>query len=294
MQDKEQRLPKDEDVQFYRENGYWVAPRILSEEELEAVRRHHACVVAGNYETGRAPWARHPPLGEPLDRIVKIDNTYWADATLARLALHPLIGAMAARLAGASAIRLWHDQLLMKPQDSGVAGNVGWHQDYHYWQCTTPPELLTAWVALDDVNEENGCMQMAPGSHRWGLLPEGDFLNKDLDALQQRIEAVSGQPFQTVHCNLPAGALSFHHCLTVHGSGPNLSPRPRRSLVIHLMPEGTRYRAESPSEGHMNVRLLSGQDGDRFAGPYFPVVYRADGSAASGGGEPGAERSPYA
>ena len=269
-------LPSDEDVQFYRTNGYWLAPRILSEEELEAVRQHHASVVAGVYETGRSPWSRHPPLGEPINRIVKIDNTYWTDATLAGLALHPLIGAMAARLAGVHAIRLWHDQLLLKPQDSGAAGNVGWHQDYHYWQCTTPPELLTAWIALDDVNAENGCMQMVPGSHRWGLLPVGDFMEKDLNALQQRIEKVSGLPFKTVYCNLPAGALSFHHCLTVHGSGPNLSARPRRSLVVHLMPDGTKYRAESPSDVHMNVRLLCGQDGDLFAGPYFPLVYRAD------------------
>ncbi|HLK59454.1 MAG TPA: phytanoyl-CoA dioxygenase family protein [Chthonomonadaceae bacterium] len=267
-------LPSDADVCFYRENGYWLAPRILSGEELETLRDHYTRVVDGVYETGRTPWSRHPPLGEPVNRIVKIDNTYWTDATLAWLACHPLLGAMAARLAGASAIRLWHDQLLFKPPDSGEAGNVGWHQDYHYWQCTDPPNLLTAWVALDDVDEENGCMQMAPGSHRWGLLSEGDFLNKDLYGLRQRIEAVHGQPFETVFCKLPAGAVSFHHCLTVHGSGPNRSQRPRRSLVVHLMPEGTKYRANTPSEGHMNVRLFHGQEGDCFAGPYFPVLFR--------------------
>ena len=193
---------------------------------------------------------------------------------MAHLALNPIIGAMAARLCGAKAVRLWHDQLLLKPPNSGSVGNVGWHQDYHYWQCTDPPELLTAWVALDDVNGDNGCMQVVPGSHRWGLLPEGNFFNKDLEALQARIEAASGRPFHTAKCILPAGSLSFHHCLTIHGSGANRTPRPRRSLVVHLQPEGTRYRAGTPGKGHMNVRLLSGNDGDPFVGPYFPVLYR--------------------
>jgi len=156
---------------------------------------------------------------------------------------------------------------------------VGWHQDYGYWQCIDPPEMLTAWVALDDVSEENGCMQVVPGSHKWGLVPEGNFFDHDLQALEERITAASGKTFQTAPCILPAGALSFHHCMTLHGSGPNLSQRPRRSLVVHLLPEGTRYRAGSPSEGHMNVRLLGGRDGDPFAGPYFPVLYREGASA---------------
>jgi len=269
-------LPTDSDVAFYRENGYWLGPKILSDDEVEGLRAHHAKVIAGEYETGRAPWKRDPQPGEPLERMVKIDNSYWADAVIARLVLHPLIGAMAVRLSGATAIRLWHDQLLYKPPQSGAAGHVGWHQDYHYWQCTDPPELLTAWVALDDANEENGCMQVMPGSHRWGLVQEGDFFEHDLQALQRRIEAATGKPFRTVHCLLPAGAVSFHHCLTIHGSGPNRSARPRRSIVVHLMPEGTHYRAGTPSENHMNVRLLSGRDGDFFAGPYFPVLYREE------------------
>ncbi|MER3473524.1 MAG: phytanoyl-CoA dioxygenase family protein [Armatimonadota bacterium] len=268
-------LPTEADVQFYRENGYWIAPKILSDEELELLREHHAKVIAGEYGTLRPPWSRNIEPGAPLDRIVKIDNSYWADAVIARAVLNPLIGEMAARLTGAKGIRLWHDQLLYKPPDTGARGNVGWHQDYGYWQCADPPELLTAWLALDDVTEENGCMQVVPGSHRWGLLPEGNFFEQDLETLQRRIEAVSGRPWRTVKCEMPAGALSFHHCLTIHGSGLNLSQRPRRSWAIHLMPDGTRYRAGSPSDRHMNVYLLGGKDGEAFAGPYFPVLYRA-------------------
>ncbi|MGQ9809409.1 MAG: phytanoyl-CoA dioxygenase family protein [Armatimonadota bacterium] len=278
LQVRKDLLPTEEDVRFYRENGYWLGPRILDDEALEALRDRHARVVAGDYATGRPPLSHTPPPGEPLDRIVKIDNAYWADPVVARLSTSPMLGAMAARLTGASGIRLWHDQLLLKPPDTGAQGNVGWHQDYGYWQCAEPADMLTAWVALDDVTLENGCMQVVPGSHKWGLVPEGSFFVQDLESLQAEMERQSGRRFELAQCILPAGAVSFHHCLTIHGSGPNVSGRPRRSIVVHMMPDGTRYRAGTPNDNHSSVRLLSGRDGDPYAGPFFPLIYR-EGSA---------------
>lgn len=264
----------DQDAAFYREHGYWLSPKIFSDDEVALFREHHMRVIVGDYETGQAPFDRNLPPDSPLNRLVKIDNSHWSDSTLSRLVTHPLLGAMAAKLAGVSAIRLWHDQLLYKPpQAETTAGAVGWHQDYHYWQCAQPAELLTAWIALVDVDLENGCMEVVPGSHKWGLLPESDFFEQDMDALRARIEAASGRPFETVPCILPAGAVSFHHCLTIHGSRPNQSSSPRISMVSHMMPDGTTYRAGTPADPHMNVRFLSGKDGARFAGPYFPLIY---------------------
>lgn len=264
-----------QDVQFYQQNGYWIAPPLFGKEELTLFREHMDRIIQGDYETKRPPWARNIDPGAPIDRLIKIDNSYWCDSVIAKLVLSPVIGEIAAQLAGVEGIRLWHDQMLYKPSQSGGAVNVGWHQDYHYWQCVTPPNLLTAWVAFDDITEEIGCMKAVPGSHEWGLLPEGDFFEQDLHSLQEKIVKASGKPFETAKCEMPAGAVSFHHCLTLHGSGTNTSGRPRRSIAIHLMPDGSRYRAGSPADGHMNVKLLSGQDGDAFLGPYFPVLHRA-------------------
>lgn len=270
-------LPDDEAVEFYDENGYWLAPKILTDDELDLLREHHLRVVRGEYATRRAPWCTNIEPGAPIDHLVKIDNSHWADATIARYIINPVIGAMAARLCKCPTIRLWHDQLLYKPPDTGAPGNVGWHQDQHYWQCAQPASMITAWLALDDVTMENGCMQVVPGSHKWGLLDASDFFEQDLDALRARIESATGREFRTVPCNLPAGSLSFHHSLTIHGSGPNRSKGPRRSWAIHLLPEGTVYRAGTHSDAHMSVALLGGDDGEPFAGPYFPVLYSENG-----------------
>ncbi len=274
MQDIDQIVTQDA-IDFYQSEGYWIGPKVLSDDELEAIRQHHAKVVAGEYETGRSPHSRSLEAGAPIDSIVKIDNSHWSDSVLAKLALNPTIGAIAAKLAGVSGIRLWHDQLLHKPpQTDTQAGAVGWHQDWYYWQCAEPAEMLTAWIALVDVDEQNGCVEFVPESHKWGLQDGSDFFAQDLEKLQKSIEKSSGKPFETVPAILPAGSVSFHHCLTIHGSRPNLSNSPRLSLVLHLLPDGTRYQAGTPADAHNSVRLLSGQDGDAFAGPYFPMLYK--------------------
>jgi ectoine hydroxylase-related dioxygenase (phytanoyl-CoA dioxygenase family) len=272
-------LPTEAEVRFFRASGYWLAPKVVSDAELEALRDHMDRVYAGEYETGREPWlGGWKPGGDP-NAIRKTDNSHWADLTLRALAFHETIGAMAARLIGAETIHLWHDQLLYKPGTGAAAlqtGNVGWHQDLHYWQCATPPDLLTAWVAFDDVDEENGCMQVIPGSHKWGLVEGGNFFFQDLKAQERTLKTPQGQAWKPVSCRLKAGELSFHHCLTLHGSGPNCTDRPRRSLVIHLMPGTTRYKAGTPSDGHMNVLKLKergGKDGDLFASDNNPRIY---------------------
>lgn len=274
-------LPTPEDVQFFRDNGYWLGDRVLDDDQLDRLRAAMMDVYEGRFDTGREPWAGGwQDNGDPT-QIRKTDNAWWASTVLSELVHNETIGAMAAHLLGTPEIRLWHDQLLYKPGQGATAasraGNVGWHQDHGYWRCTQP-DLITAWVAFDDVTLDNGCMQVVPGSHRWGLLPESDFFNTDLEGVKRRLAAHAGQPITTEPCTLKAGAVSFHHCLTVHGSGPNFTDRPRRSLVLHLMPQRATYIAGTPDDNHMNAILLrerDGRDGDPFAGELFPTLYRA-------------------
>ncbi len=278
----ERRLPTTADVQFFADNGYWLGGKVLTDAQLDRLRAAMEEVYAGRFETGCEPWAGGWRDTGDTTQIRKTDNAHWANDTIRELALNETIGAMAARLMDTPEVRLWHDQLLYKPgqgeQARSAAGNVGWHQDHGYWRCTVP-DLITAWVAFDDVTLNNGCMQVVPGSHKWGLLPHSDFFNTDLEGMKARLAEHTGQAINTVPCQLEAGAVSFHHCLTVHGSGPNLTDRPRRSLVMHLMPAHARYIADTPDDNHMNAILMKrqgGRDGDLFAGELWPVLFRRE------------------
>lgn len=271
---REDLLPKEEDIRFFKENGYWVAPQVVDEERLTLLRERMEQVYLGQYETGRAPWSSWSP--EQGDVLRKTDNSHWSDLALRGLATDPTIGAIAAALMEADTIRLWHDQLLYKPGNPNrmTGGNVGWHQDYSYWQCAAEPSLITAWVAFDDVDLDNGCMQVVPRSHRWGMLNVNDFFEQDITKQQEEMAIPENERFNKVPLVMKAGMVSFHHAMTLHGSGPNTTPRPRRSLAVHLMTGDTRYKAGTKGDKHMNVSLLGGKDGDLFQGDHFPELYR--------------------
>ena len=269
-------LPIEQDVAFFENEGYWVAPKLLDEGRLNDLRDHMMRVYKGDYETGHEPVEGYWRPGGSAASLRKTDNSHRSDRTLRALATDPVIGEIAAKLMRTESIRLWHDQLLYKPGEgeATTSVNVGWHQDYFYWQAAQAPTLLTAWVAFDDVDEANGCLRVIPRSHTWGLIDVNNFFAQDLDEQQAKMKSPDGKPVETVPLVMKAGQVSFHHALTLHGSGPNTTANPRRSLAVHLMTGETRYRTGSAGEGHFNVPLLNGKDGDLFAGEPFPVLYK--------------------
>ena len=155
---------------------------------------------------------------------------------------HPALLVPAAQLLG-GAVRFWHDQLFCKPARHG--GVVAWHQDYSYWTRTVPMEHLTCFVALDDCDELNGCVQYVPGSHRWPLLPITGLAN-DMEAIHTVLSPEQGQQFRPVPARLRRGEASFHHPLTVHGSQANHSDRPRRATVVNVFRDGVRSATDGP------------------------------------------------
>lgn len=277
MADNNGIIPTEQDVQFFRQNGYWVSPKIVDDQRLERLRDRMERVYRQDYETGIPPDAAWTyDKGHPKT-LRKTDNASNSDLTIRALAHDPVIGQIAAALAEADTIRFWADQLLYKPEQSGGRGsNVGWHQDYHYWGYFRNPEtLLTAWVAYDDVDEANGCMQMVPGSNHWGILNGVDFFEQNLAKQRNTMHIPEGHAFKPVPIVMKAGQVSFHHSLTLHGSGPNVSNRVRRSSALHLMTGDTRYRAGISDDYAVIKQFVAagGKDGDLAEGPMFPIIY---------------------
>jgi ectoine hydroxylase-related dioxygenase (phytanoyl-CoA dioxygenase family) len=263
-----------EDISGFQQNGYYLAPRLFDDALISRAHEHMEMLRRREYEKGEAPLSNYQPSGDAARGLVKIDNGWWADRVMERFATCSVLGEIAAALLGADEIYLWHDQVLYKPGASGqntTAGNVGWHQDKGYWASASTTEMITAWVAFDDVNEENGCMRFVPGSHQWGLVDESDFFNADLEG--QRARMAGGREWREVPAILKAGEVSFHHCMMLHGSGPNRTDRPRRSIAVHMMSGNTRLIA---GKGHDNERIFGGKDGELFRGPRFPRLWPSD------------------
>lgn len=267
--DLESLLPSASDKAFFAENGYWIAPRLFDEATVAAAQEHARRVIEGSYDRGEGPYIVYP-VADPERGLRKIDDAWWADSVIASIVTSPVIGRIAAELLGVEEVYLWHDQLLWKPGTSEAFGNVGWHQDKGYWSSASGEEMITAWVALDDITEDMGPMRFVSGSNHWDLLPQGSFFDGNLEAQRERIESSGSGSWNEAAALMSAGQASFHHCKTFHGSGPNTTGRSRRSLAIHLMSGETRL---VKGNGHPNERLLDGPDGSLWRGPRFPRLW---------------------
>lgn len=203
--------------------------------------------------------------------VVQIVNIFEASEAFREHAANPAIASTIARLCNnAEVIRIWHDQIQYKPPRMG--GATGWHQDFPAWPILQPADLISAWVALDDAEIDNGCMWMVPGSHRWGRIPlksGPDFQPVyDENLLPEGITRadVKPEPFQ-----VRKGCVGFHHCMTWHGSPSNQSDRPRRAIAVHYMPGYTIYAPTHPHPVEKHVRV---KPGEVLQGDKFPVVYQ--------------------
>tara|TARA_Y100000590_G_scaffold336422_1_gene383098 strand:+ start:1193 stop:2020 length:828 start_codon:yes stop_codon:yes gene_type:complete len=109
-------------------------------------------------------------------------------------------------------------------------GYVSFHQDAKYIGLE-PYNWVTAWIAVTDTNEENGCMRMWLGSHKENLKDHNQKF--DEGNLLTRGQTVENVPLEeTKPVVLKAGQMSLHHPKIVHGSGINKSNDRRIGFVI--------------------------------------------------------------
>ncbi len=246
-------------VNSYQNDGFYiVSSPVVQGELIEKASSRMDAVMAGEYETGTAPmdgWKSDDPSA-----LRKIDQAHLSDNTIFSLISHPSIGEWAAAITGADMIQLFALQLLYKPPNHGVGGHVGWHQDWQYWNTWWEggSEVFTAWLAVSDVTTEAGPMHFARGSHKWGFLNEGNFWASEQTDTWNReragVHAPQGVVWEEVPAILPPGGVSFHNCLTYHGSGSNVSDRPRRAFALHLRTEKSRPLSteNNPYLQHLN------------------------------------------
>ncbi len=128
-------------------------------------------------------------------------------------------------------ILLYNATFIIKEPRSDA--HVSWHQDLTYWGFNDDKQV-SAWIALSDATNENGCMHMVPGSHNSGQLPHS--VTKDSNNvlyLGQKVEGISDDQSRCVP--LRAGEASLHHGWTLHTSYPNKSNERRIGLNFNYI-----------------------------------------------------------
>jgi len=259
----------EEQVASFAQNGYLLGDTVLSEDQVEELRSELERVIDAREAADVRQPARISNLGGNPDRPVwQVVNIWMASEPFHRLIHHPQVVEEVAQLTRAHELRVWHDQIQYKPAEKG--GVNMWHQDSPYWPILQPKDTqVTAWIALDAVDEENGCMSMVPGSHHWGV--QIDFLHT-LSDFQSMPAEFEGREVRIELRPVRRGQVHYHHPLTWHGSNATRSGRPRRAIAIHYMTSETRYDAQGE---HVMKPYVEVEDGEVLQGEAFPEVWKA-------------------
>jgi len=250
-----------EQAASYREHGYLYPIRAMTEDNAADFRARVEALEAEWLDNG---------LPLPLNTYKRV-NAQIVMPVAHELGCHEGILNAVEGVLGPD-IMLYSVEFLIKEPNTKTV--VTMHQDLTYWGMGEIDGLTTAWLALSPATKASGCMDVVSGSHKNPILPHEDtFDGNNLLSRGQEIRVDVAEE-DKVSMELRPGEISFHHGLTIHGSGPNSSDDRRIGVAIrYLIPE----IAKSGGERDF-AHLARGKDDHGLWAPYRvpQVAFEAD------------------
>src|SRR5579875_2230167 len=158
---------------FYQENGYVILGQVLDPDGLAALQRRiddimlHRAAVDYDRLMMQLDGTAEQTLGSKGATLEyrKIQNLEH-DPVFMEFLTRQLFRAACHRVYGALPISCYRAMFMNKPAGKGTF--LQWHQDH--WTHLDRDPLLSVWTALDPATIGNGCVQIIPGSHKYGLI----------------------------------------------------------------------------------------------------------------------------
>lgn len=268
---------------LFHEDGMLLLDRIIDDDTVDTLRDAFERIFNGEFETGTMPDEVNWQMGKSDPALSRqICNAWKADRKIAKVILSADIGKMVTELMDWPGVRVMQDNAIWKPVG---AKSLGYHQDNAYLSWFKPAEICTVWIALDDIEAQNGTMELVRGSHRWRhSQPEGEFhAPQDFRAPMIKFAEIEGVEPEIVAVAVPRGCGSIHHGWTWHGSGANSGSSPRRSLVLHAMSSEVVFMRDNFHLGTGPIYSRYARlDSDEMDENYFPITWRRDGYRSNG------------
>ena len=228
------------DVERYVRDGFLRFERLAEADDVAALRDVYDRLLSGAIEA---------PTDRKLGGITRqIMNVWQYDPVFRENSAFRAGREIASALLGVDEPEPVFDMLIYK--EPGQLATTPWHQDFAYQVMPfTPAGRATPWrafaqfwVALDDVDEQNGCMHFVPGVHRDPLKAhhvasgapdyEGRLLAMDDAARDMDLTTA-------VACPLPAGGATVHSYGTPHFTpGNTTADRQRRAYIFNFANPG--------------------------------------------------------
>lgn len=245
------RLNADE-LSQWNENGYFVRFNVFTEKENDVLR--HA---ADDIVDGKRPFPAANINQNALVRDKKVEESgiyamhkihhvsCYRPEFLARVRdprlTDPIVDLLGPDILGLNNLYIW------KAPKIGLG--FPWHQDKWYFNFQYKTDMTVAtWTAIDAADQDNGCLYVIPGSHKYGI-----HQHDELEGSQQREFKIArgARDEDGVAVELPPGGVIWFNSQILHKSTDNHSRRFRRSNVAHYISA----KAERvPSKNVKNVR----------------------------------------
>lgn len=211
----------------YRQNGYGVVPGLFSLDEVALYRKHFmdlraASSYPNDFDGGNTQ------SNDPMKKYPSLVNMHCWDALSLDWLLDDRLWQHITTLLGQESYAV---QTMVHFKPSGARGQA-LHQD-QYWLRVQPGTCMGAWLALDQCYEENGCIQVVPGTHTLSLLctVQGDMTQSFSSVTVPLPEGMKPTPLI-----MEPGDVLFFDGQLIHGSFPNTSiDQFRRALIGHYI-----------------------------------------------------------
>ena len=215
------------ELETYQKQGYVVVRGLFAADEVAQYKQHYMAMRASGPLPGDFPGVNAANT-DPLKKFPRMIHMHrWDDLSMNWM-IDPRINRCLTALLGQEPFAV-QTMLYFKPP--GARGQA-LHQDQYYLR-VQPGTCMAAWMALDRCDEENGCMEIIPGSHTWPVLCTipADTTQSFTDITLPIPEGVQAEPVI-----MEAGDVLFFNGQLIHGSFPNTSQdRFRRALIGHYI-----------------------------------------------------------
>lgn len=214
-------------VQQYHDEGYLVVRGLFSAEEVAFYKEHFEAMRMAENSPARKD-RRQFGQDDPLYVYPRLMQPHRRDEVSLRWLINGRLNQIMTTLLGREPFAV---QTMFYFKPPGARGQA-LHQDQYYLR-VQPGTCMAAWMAVDDCDDENGCLRVVPGSHTWPLL-----CLTEADTSQSFTDVTVPLPEDTkiIPVVMQAGDVLFFNGQIVHGSLPNTSQnRFRRSLIGHYI-----------------------------------------------------------
>lgn len=211
----------------YRDEGYFVLERALSDEQLELLRS------GAQYAVDKLD-ALMDKEGVDQIGIASRGKRYFAQAIsterpeLRTVLFSDLMAEICRATLGDEAYLFW-EQYVIKAGDPDTT--FAWHQDSGYVHENHKP-YVTLWIALDDVTEENGSVYLLPYS-RSGIRSYVKHIRDE--RVNDQVCYFGSDPGLPI--TVPAGSIAVFSSFVIHRSGANRTDRMRRVFTTSYSSE---------------------------------------------------------